>query len=303
VLAALFPPLVLLNVALLTEQPFLLAELGAVLTALYSARARGSPGWAALAGVCCGLAALARANGIVLALPIALGLLAAGRGRGVRAWAAPAAVAVGAVLALLPWTVRNYVVFDRFVPVTTQSGFGIAGIYNDEAVEREGYRALWIRPSDTREYGPVYWREGADEAEIDDEVRERALDWAGDRPRYVLEAAFLNTARTLELANLPSGGALVDHNLLGLSERNAELARWSFYLLALLALAGAWVLVRRPGPARGPWWMWVTPVLLVLAGSVILGFTRYRVPAYPFLVLLSAVALAEAVRFRRPATS
>ena len=290
--AALFPPLVFLSASLLTEGPFLVVLLGALLAGLFSARRAGGLGWALAAGVLCGLAALTRSNGIILALPIALGLLAAGRARGRRMLLAPAAVAVGALLAVLPWTIRNYAVFDELVPISTQSGFGIAGTYNDDAVDRNGYKAVWKLPPNTSLYGPIYRRRGVNEAELDREVRSTAIEWALDHPRYVLEAAVVNTARSIEVIELPPGAKEVDRNLLGLTDRSARLVRWSFFAAVLLGIAGAVFLARGP-PPRGPWWLWVSPVVLWLAGSGVLGFTRYRVPLYPFLALLAAVAVVH----------
>ena len=50
-------------------------------------------------------------------------LVKVARGRGVRVGVASAALFGAAfALVLVPWTMRNYVVLDRFVPVTTGGG-------------------------------------------------------------------------------------------------------------------------------------------------------------------------------------
>ncbi len=82
-----------------------------------------------------------------------------------------------------------------------------------------------------------------------------------------------------------------------------ELARWSpdaagngFYVLALLALAGAFTRAARAAPA----WLWLAPILLfasvIFAGSAI----RYRAPVEPFLALLAALAITVPRRARTP---
>jgi hypothetical protein len=69
-----------------------------------------------------------------------------------------------------------------------------------------------------------------------------------------------------------------------------------YYVLALLAIAGAVVLRRR----RGPWLVLLAPVGLVIFVSVIsYGFTRFRVGAEPAIVVLAAVALDALVARRR----
>jgi len=83
-LAAVFPPLVALSGALTVESLFIPLELGVVLAVLHYSRSGREIRWALVAGILCGLAALTRANGFLLALPLVIGLVAA-RGRtGVR---------------------------------------------------------------------------------------------------------------------------------------------------------------------------------------------------------------------------
>src|SRR5436190_21080085 len=77
-IAAVYPPLVLMNAGLLTEPLFIVLELGMLLAVLAARRAgpRRALALAAAAGVLCGLAALTRANGALLAIPAAIGLWA-----------------------------------------------------------------------------------------------------------------------------------------------------------------------------------------------------------------------------------
>ncbi len=143
-LTAVFPPLVLLSRDLLAEPLFIVLELGAVLSVLVYGRS-GRVRWAAAAGVLCGLAALTRNPGVVLAIPIALGVWAVRPrrgpdpsvgGSGTRALAAPAVVVACVALVLAPWAVRNAVEFGRFMPMTSSSGFALAGTYNELLLRR-----------------------------------------------------------------------------------------------------------------------------------------------------------------------
>ncbi len=85
------------------------------------ADARGSTGVAAAAGLLWGLAVLTRET-VLYFLPFAALWLAWRRPGGGRR----AAVLVGtALLVVLPWTVRNYLVFETFVPVSTAGALNL----------------------------------------------------------------------------------------------------------------------------------------------------------------------------------
>ena len=304
-IAAAFPPLVFMN-ALVSEPLFLVAELGVLVCVLRFRHAR-EWWWALAAGILCGLAALTRANGFLLAIPALIGLWEGGL-RPRRAALAPAAAfVVAAVLTVLPWTIRNTVVFDEVVPVSNQTGYGMAGAFNDEARDEPGHPYTWHPPQATEAYAGLFGRTDLDEAELDAALRERATDDALDHPADVVAGTALNSLRTFELLGQADEPELADHDQAGLGERAATISTWSMRLLELLALVGVVLLLGRPRDLRGPWFVWLAPVLLVGAAVWLNGSTRYAVPAYPFLVLLASVAVLDgAARLaggRDPATS
>jgi 4-amino-4-deoxy-L-arabinose transferase-like glycosyltransferase len=304
-IAAVFPPLVLLNTALLSEPLFVCLMLGVVLAVLAARAEEGSWRWALAAGALCGLAALTRSNGILLVLPAALGVWTLRPRFSKRALAAPAAVAVAAILTVVPWTIRNTIEFDRVVPISTQSGFALAGAYNDEAAGEEGTPPGWVLPTLTDRYRAIFEEEGIDEAELDRTLRREAMDYALDDPPLVVETTLRNTLRTLGVDRYePEEEA--DRQQLGLGARTATVVRWSFFALAVVALAGAVVLLRWARPRRGPAFLWWMPVLMILAAVWIIGSTRYRIPLYPFMAFLAAIAcvdVLERVVSRREPTS
>jgi len=131
---------------------------GAVLAMLWAAstgeEGRGSPRpsffrWM-LPGVLLGALALVRPEYIAIALPIAVVILAR---RGWDGWRASLGQAVillvGLAVVVAPWTVRNAVVLDRFVPVSTGGGQVLfAGSYmpSDGDPERVGAEVLERHP-------------------------------------------------------------------------------------------------------------------------------------------------------------
>lgn len=281
--AALYPSLAILGVALLSEPLFVALELGALYAVLRRRRPGAGRSWLVLAGVLCGLAVLTRANGGVLLLPLALAAWTRRPRWSARALAAPAAIVVAAVATVAPWTVRNVVVLRAAVPVATDLGQTLAGTYNPiSAINRFHWRNTRRLPAADR---PAL-------AAPTEAARSAALSRAGLRylaahPLDVLSASTWNTARLLELD--PAGRS----NLAG-ELRSRSLARVSvagFALLALLAAGGA--LTRRARAA--PWWLWLIPVLM-WAGTVpfAVNFSRFRAPIDPFLILLAALAVTAA---------
>jgi 4-amino-4-deoxy-L-arabinose transferase-like glycosyltransferase len=214
-LAAIFPSLVLLSRDLLSEQLFLALELGAVLCVLAFRGSGGLLRWAALAGLLCGIAALTRNPGSVLILPIALGVWTGRPRLRPRALVAPLVVLVCVALTMVPWTVRNWADFGRFVPVTSSTGFGLAGTYNSLAEQDGTHPAAWRTPVIAPEYAPLFRTPGIDEGTLDATLRERAVDFATDHPAYVAEVTGRNLLRLFEL----SGGSVVGHDSVPVVQR------------------------------------------------------------------------------------
>ena len=293
-IAAVFPPLIAIETALLSEAllvPLVLAAVVAVLAARRSDR-RGR--WAVLAGALAGAAILTRANAVVLLVPLAIGLFAPPPGGGRWRAAGPPALMVAAALAVVtPWTVRNAVVLDAFVPLSTQLGYTLAGTYSAEAQSRGRFGTAWIDPHET-EYAPLLARRELDEVALDRELRERALDYAAARPGHVALVAATNAAR---LAHLDPAYTRASVRATGASGAGA--VQWSLMALLPLVAAGAVVALRA---RAGPPFVWLTPALLVLSTLPLASPVRMRAPADPFVVTLAAVGLATIVRrIRHPA--
>jgi 4-amino-4-deoxy-L-arabinose transferase-like glycosyltransferase len=303
--AAILPPTVFINTALISEPLFVCLMLASLLATLVARDRGGDWRWAALAGVCCALAALTRSNGVLLLIPALIGVWVV-RPRWTRsALAGPAALLVAAALTVAPWTIRNTVEFGGLVPISTQSGFAMAGLLNDEARTLPGYPASWVLPEATERYGPLFHRRDLNEAELDRKLRREALDYAADHPGYVVSATVRNLLRTFDLAGYLDSARIADRDQLGIGARTAGAIKWTTFALDLLSIAGIVVLLARPRDERGPWFIWLIPVLMIVAAVWLIGSTRYRIPAYPFMILLGALAIEAAwlrLRQRAPAS-
>lgn len=293
-IAAVYPPLVAVNTSLMSEALYIPLELAAVACVLAHRRSTHRWRWLLAAAALAGLTALTRSNAILLIPALAVGIWRPPR-RSVKSLV-PVAVflAVGAAV-IAPWTARNAVALHSFVPITTQTGFGLAGQYNDEARDDPRYPSVWRAPY-VPEYAPLLARRDLTEADVDRRLRARVRHFIADDPAYVLRAGWWNTIYMLNLH---------DHYLehvsahdFGVPDGLVDPEIYAFYLVGLLALAGAFTPLAR----RVPGFVWLVPASVFLSAMFISGLTRYRVPADPFVILLAAIAVASLIQRRRTGT-
>jgi hypothetical protein len=194
--------------------------------------------------------------------------------RGCRGGARPARPrsSLSAVLVVAPWTIRNAVVLDTFVPVTTQLGSAMAGTYNDDS-RRDGDNPWsWRSIDHVAAYQDLAARVSKiPEAELERRVRERAIDYIRNRPVSVAEVGFWNTIRMLELAGLQR--ARETSATISIPGGPAIAGVFCFWLFALLAGAGAFTARARATPLP----VWLVPVLF--AASVVFSPWRRRATA------------------------
>ncbi len=130
---AIYPPFIHSTGALMSEPPAILTLPAAVLAFLWAAEERGPPAapregngawrWS-VPGLLFGLTALIRPEYLIVG--VAFCLLAAIRALRARGWqsalAATAVMLVAFLVPIVPWTVRNAIVLDRLVPISTGGG-------------------------------------------------------------------------------------------------------------------------------------------------------------------------------------
>jgi 4-amino-4-deoxy-L-arabinose transferase-like glycosyltransferase len=290
-ISAVYLPFIFYGESILTEPLFLPLELGAVIGVLRYRRLR--PGkearrWLLLAGALAGLCALTRPNGPILALALALCVLPPRPWRSVRVLTAPALLLLVCGAVVLPWLVRNEVKLGAPV-LTTSSGFGIAGTYNSAAAHDQRYPADWQFPPIAIRV--VHRHRYVSAVKFDRIMRDAAFSYIGDHPFYPLKVAYWNTVRILQLD--PGESRLIFALDPQVGSTWADLARYSFYLLALLALGSALIPAARRAPRAG----WVVPGVLFITIVFVWGSNRYREPIDPFVVAYASMTLATLVGF------
>jgi 4-amino-4-deoxy-L-arabinose transferase-like glycosyltransferase len=241
-------------------------------------------------GVALGLAALTRGEGLLMPIiPLAVWWGAYGRA----GWARRAAVLLLAmVLTIAPWTIRNAIVMDGFVPVGNNPSGTLWSGHNPDA---NG----WIVNPDKL---PSVSGSGSKETQRADELRRQAIDWAVHNP--IKELGLI--PRRLIMLNQGSGGSI--GGWLNAGERYQwQLGTSSilvftvlgdafgyfllFVTLASLALIGARRLWRMHPGMRGV--LAYLALCLVNYGVIYYGQWRYRIPMEPFMILVATPLLVR----------
>jgi 4-amino-4-deoxy-L-arabinose transferase-like glycosyltransferase len=282
-LAAVYPLLWVVDGTLMSESLYGLAIALALLAALRLVE-HPSPGRGAALGAAIALAALTRGEALLLVplLAVPAALLARGPRRGLAL-----AAALGAcVLVLAPWTIRNAARFDRFVPVSTNTGTLLAGA-NCSATYGGPRLGSW-------HFACVGAAPAGNEAAEAAVLRRRGLDYARDHAGRLPVVLAARAGRTWDVYRPRQG---VDVARVEGRARWAEYAGLAvYYALVPLALYGLVVLRCR---GAFPLLLLVPPAMVTIMSLAGYGITRFRVAAEVSLVVLAAAALDALIR-RRP---
>jgi 4-amino-4-deoxy-L-arabinose transferase-like glycosyltransferase len=291
-LAAIYLPLILVGGAVMSEPLFDVFMLASLAAALAHRRSPHRYRWALVAGVMGGLAALTRAQALILLVPLAF---AVWDGRPWRARAAlgpPVVLVLVALLTITPWTVRNARELHAFVPISTQFGSALAGTYNDAARGDTQNPAAWQGIRHVPDYAYLFDRVGeTNEAVLEQKLRAASFHYIREHPTYVAKVGWWNTRRMLDLAGLRRSRATAA--TITINHFWADRGILCFWIFTALALAGAFTTMAR----RTPWYVWAMPILSFFSVIFLVVETpRYRTPIDPFLVLLATAALVTAAR-------
>jgi hypothetical protein len=134
-----------------------------------------------------------------------------------------------------------------------------------------------------------------DQSQVSAVYRRRAIDYMRAHARRLPIVVAARIGRTWSLFRPKD---MLFYNLGEGRERwVTSLGLFTYYPLALLAVAGGWILVRR---RRGRLWPLLVPAVTVTVGvAVTYGQTRFRAAAEPSIVILAAVAIAEMLSWSR----
>lgn len=194
-LVALYPGGIAMSVFLLSEAPFaplMLLNLGWMIVALRAETTSRRLTFAALSGLAFGVAILVRPSWLMFpffAAPIGLVFYEARQ----RQFVIYAVAAFVAVVVMMPWWVRNYMVIGQFVPTTLQVG---ASLYDgispmatggsDMSFVEDFEQQLQVIEAEAE--GPL---PGTHESRRDAMMKQAAIDWALKNPGQVARLAIV----------------------------------------------------------------------------------------------------------------
>lgn len=279
IFSALYPPFIYYSGQLMTETLFVFLISGAVFLLLQSCREYRKQGRAIAAGIFTGAGILCRPTLLIFAALVPVWLLFFFIPR-FRLWRKAVWFSAAAALVLVPWTWRNYRIFHRIVPVTTQSG-NILYLANNPAAT-----GGTVSISQFLDAGIYHLGEDEEEISYYGFYGKKARAYIRDHPGRFVYLCFRRLAWFLHL------------DLHG-RPKAVSLGLWA---VLLAAGAGMWF-SRRNRSLPG--------ILVMAAGSFVLIHMvfppegRYRLPAMPFLLAFAALGterLAVLIRssIRRP---
>jgi hypothetical protein len=298
-LAALYPMLFQSEGTLMAEALYAPLVTASLLLAYGALDRPGMRSFAAL-GVVLGFAALTRAEGILLALVLVVPLCARLDEIDASRRFRLALVALGAALVVVaPWTVRNALRLDAFVPISNNAATLVDGASCD-ATYAGGQVGLWRETFSTsgdaaRELpqaeacfeGFDIGKETFDEATV---AREHLGDGLGYARDHLTAAPKVAAVRALRTWGLYAPRQQVDFESLEGRPRSWQMAGTvMFWALVPFAVAGVVVLVRRGVPV---WPLLSTVVVVTITAASTYGQQRFRIAAEPALLVTAAVPLS-----------
>jgi 4-amino-4-deoxy-L-arabinose transferase-like glycosyltransferase len=278
-IAAIWPFFIYFTCLLLTETLFTLGLVALMLLLFACAEALEGPASrmllvSAVAGALLGLLVLLRSSLLlfwIFLLPIRL----VRRGHRLRAMAAWGTTFAVMALMMLPWVVRNYEIFGRFIPTTLQVG---ESLYEANSPYADGGPAMdridWIKERGGRPMG---------EYENNQFFKNAALEYIRQHPGRFCSLAVEKFARFWN----PLPNYAPYRRPLGLA-----VSLCAFVPIIFLACVG----ILRSNREVASLLLLLSPVAyFTLLYMVFVGSVRYRTPVMPFVILLAASG-AEAVR-------
>lgn len=205
-----------------------------------------------------------------------------------RSWQRPALAAAIAILCCVPWTVRNYIHFHKFIPVRSNFAFELWTGNNNIFDPHTGTAMSRIS-----KYGEVrQFTQLGEIAFMEDKWRKATL-FMRAHPQLVVK---------LELARIVTTWMGTQHVVADFMHTDFWLDRLVFVVNAIVlvgTIAGIILLYRRRDPYAFP--LAAAPILFPIIYYITHTSLRYRHPLDPVLMLLTAVTLTAPFRSKTPA--
>lgn len=204
--------------------------------------------------------------------------------------------AIGIMLAMTPWWIRNYAVTGKWVPSTLQVGASLYDGWHPGASGSSDENMDFVLPFlvAQQEEDRLLAQQGISlestfEWRVDRRMRMAATDWAWKNPSDVARLGLVKLVKTW--SPVPSAREI------------QPWIRWSeglgYIVIGLWAIAGS-IVYRKE---RGAWFVWMPCLYLAILHAVFIGSIRYRQPGVMLLCPLAGagcLALLEWIFKRDP---
>ena len=172
------------------------------------------------------------------------------------------------LIVVLPWSIRNYIVFDRFTLVASNSGYTLLGANNPNAWggHNEGFPSLIP---------------GVSESEMDGIFFSEAWNWIKSNPAAFIRLGIIKIQRLispLSVASQPQDYSIPGADLIYLTYR-------AFLVSALCGMIIGIQYIRRIG------YLYAPVIGVLLSAFIFYGDTRYTLPMVPSLIVFSVVSI------------
>ncbi len=299
IVVALFPSLILHTSLLLSETTFNFFLTATLLVLLWNPWRNPAPGRDRIVavGMLTGLCVLIRPVALPVLVAFAVGLWLA------RApWRVTCVriglLALGVVAVVAPWTARNAVAMDAFVPISTNTGDNLCIGNHDGA---QGGFAL---PESCFEGVPPFPQDWGD-VERNEETTRRALQWILDNPLEQPSLIWWRNYYTFVNDRDP----IVESTSYGedpwMSPRMVDVLGTTsdayFFGISAVAAVGVVAMAGRRRPRR--WTYLLTMVAMITATWWTFGDVRFHLPLNPLLAVPAAIVVAGVPLMRRQITS
>ena len=286
VIATVYPGLVWLPRLLLSENLSLLLTLMTLWSvAMYLKSQRGW--WLVLFGAVGALNTLVRGGNLALPIMLGAGLLIVAVRRGSadrkRTFTGLFLAIAAFIIVLTPWTVRNYGLFHRFVPVATQEGLTLYGSYWPPV---KNGKLIWGTLPGPEDPNIAAASASGDEVAASKYLQQVTLARLREQPSHFFRVIPSKVVSLL----VPLDWEILPHPI-----GTGRKVNWGYLLVALPALFGFLLVLRNR--RSNQWLLWVIPILVVVQTIVFYGSPRFRLPAEPIAILLASVSLAPAWGF------
>jgi len=102
-------------------------------------------------------------------------------------------ITLSMIVIILPWTIRNYIVFDKFIPVSTNGGYNL--YVNNNPYANGGWQDPFKFPNSPMLKYKFPDKDFWDEIKVDEEGKKLAVEWILDNPGKFVKLGFIKLKR------------------------------------------------------------------------------------------------------------